>query len=98
MSLKTVESLITKNDLDLRVAIDSMSASQIRNMLALAIKEQDRDTRHACADAVVQLTCLEHNLDIFDQLNNAIDKDDAHSEIMNCRDGIKIQLTEACIR
>jgi hypothetical protein len=95
MSLKIVESLIKQNDLDLRVAIDSMTATQIRNMLTLAIKEQDRDTRHACAETISQMDTVESNLDIFDRLNDSIDKNNAHSEIMNCRDGIKISLKEA---
>lgn len=58
--------------------------------IVTALKEQDRDTRHACAEAVIQLPrCLtandnsiyNHRIEVCD----AIDVDAAHAACMNAR-------------
>ncbi len=48
-----------------------------KKAISMALKEQDRDTRHACAEAVLQ--CDE------DVSGNCIWKDEAHNACMNAR-------------
>lgn len=47
------------------------------------LKEQDRDTRHACAELIAVIQPY------IDGLPRAISKDDAHDAIMNCRGGYR---------
>ena len=58
--------------------------------IAMIIKEQDRDTRHACAEAILALptchaangnSCYNENEDLVD----AICKDAAHNACMNVK-------------
>lgn len=55
------------NDFSSRVSSGEKPEAVLKNILRRVLKEQDRDTRHACAEAVLQ--------------SNG--KDDAHSICMN---------------
>jgi hypothetical protein len=46
--------------------------------LVILLKEQDRDTRHACAEAVIALPTIP-------MTESLINKDAAHNTIMNTR-------------
>ena len=59
----------------LRIATRDVSPDEIEAAVLKALKEQDRDTRHACAEAVLQ--CEE------DVSGECIWKDDAHAACMN---------------
>jgi hypothetical protein len=48
------------------------------NNLAILLKQQDRDTRHACAEAVIALPTIP-------MTESLINKDAAHNTIMNTR-------------
>lgn len=60
---KIVDAMVEKDGLD----VSAMMQRKIEQRIYMAIKEQDRDTRHACADAV--LSCE--------------NKTEAHSVCMN---------------
>ena len=55
----------------------------LREVLRVALKEQDRDTRHACAEAVMTLP-EKYTIDGDD---GYVDVNQAHNTIMNCRGG-----------
>ena len=38
------------------------SVEESLKAIVLALKEQDRDTRHACAEAVIGISCEAHDL------------------------------------
>lgn len=61
--------------LDLRT---SVGVEKLIDVIRLALKEQDRDTRHACAEAVLGCDKSLYNIDL-------IWKDDAHSACMNVK-------------
>lgn len=50
----------------------------LKKHLIMALKEQDRDTRHACAEIVIGME------------GDMVNKDHAHFFIMNCRTGLNI--------
>ena len=52
MSKKQVLELINMNDRDLMKTIQYYGPKETRYMLIAALKEQDRDTRHGCAEAI----------------------------------------------
>lgn len=58
---------------------------EFRKALTLALKEQDRDTRHACAEAVMlsQYTRVKGGYQV-------LYRDDIYTAVMNCEGGLKI--------
>lgn len=66
-----------KADAWIRRSVSIYSDSMIDSLEKL-LKEQDRDTRHACAEAVLQ--CNEDNEDVSGE---CILKDDAHAACIN---------------
>ena len=56
---------------------------KFRSALVLLLKEQDRDTRHACAEAV--LRCSSQNLS-----DTLIRKDAAHTACINAQTGNEV--------
>lgn len=54
--------------------------ADLEKALCLLLKEQDRDTRHACAEAIVAI--MPEHLDISED-KCWIDQDRAHSVCMN---------------
>ena len=69
--MKTVDEKATKICQELKLPIDGPAFAKIR----IALKEQDRDTRHACAEAVIAIEpCPD---------GGGISKDAAHSACMN---------------
>jgi hypothetical protein len=57
--------------------VHGYSAADVRS-LAKLLKEQDRDTRHACAEAVLSIPSV-------GMTESLINKDAAHNTIMNTR-------------
>jgi len=55
MSKEYIKELIEMGDDALNVELENVPVGHFRNLLKIALKEQDRDTRHACAEAVVQI-------------------------------------------
>lgn len=54
-----------------------------KQKIRLALKRQDRDTRHACAEQVVTGSFWSDAADA-----NVVRSDFAHSAVMNCREGL----------
>ena len=75
MSKTYVQTLIAMSDAAMKVELETIPAKELRQALKSALKEQDRDTRHACAGAV--LSCEE------DVSGEVIWKNEAHSACMN---------------
>ncbi len=73
---------------------------KIERAYRLSMKIQDKDTRHACAETIVDLDSVEVN-SVFDKErgwlfteNNEVSAEligvtEAHNAIMNCRKGIE---------
>ena len=55
---------------------------ELKERMRIALKEQDRDTRHACAEA-----CL-----VGGENKNYIIRKFFHDICMNCRNGISIEI------
>lgn len=66
---------------DLRTSIGTDKAKQL---IRCALKEQDRDTRLACAEAIV---CLPGK--IVSAWEVTVRRDVAHEAVMDCRGGIE---------
>lgn len=60
----------------------SEGINNITEIIRISLKEQDRDTRHACAESI--LNCIGEKIG-----GTPIDKNEAHSSCMNTRGGIK---------
>jgi len=69
--MKTVDEKATKICKEIKLPTDGPAFVKIR----MALKEQDRDTRHACAEAVIKLDSR--------QFGGEINKDEAHAACMN---------------
>ena len=77
MAKAYVQKLIAMSDAALNVELETITVKEFRQALKAALEEQDRDTRYACADAV--LSCNE------DMSGECIWKSEAHSACMNAR-------------
>lgn len=79
MSLTYLKTLLgmTKDQLDEELGY--VYHHEFLAKISLGLKEQDRDTRHACAEAVAFLPSVD----------GMIRKDLAHNTIMNCPNGLK---------
>lgn len=80
MSKAYFKILSTVSDKMLTSEFSKVNLGKFKEAIKLALKEQDRDTRHACAEAV--LKCEE------DVSGECIWKNDAHNACMNCRGGL----------
>lgn len=63
------------------LGMDGTAAQELIELVRLGLKCQDRDTRHACAEAVIQ--CEDMNDMCADSDVKCIDADDAHKACMN---------------
>ena len=64
-------------------------ADKAKEKIRLALKEQDRDTRHSCAEAILT---VRPRYDVEDEWGDdfsAVTLSQAKSVIMNCRGGLK---------
>lgn len=61
----------------------SLKSSELKEMIRGALKEQDRDTRHACAEEVIKGAFWSDAADA-----DVIRADHAHKSIINCNSGI----------
>jgi hypothetical protein len=77
MSKEYIKELIEMSDDCLNLELENVSVNEFRHALKMALKEQDLDTRHACADAV--MNCPE------DVSGQCIWKNDAHKACMNVK-------------
>lgn len=75
------EALRLKVEKLLPVELSEKEFITVQQLLYTALKEQDRDTRHACAEALTNC-----ETDVSEQ---CIWFDDAHAAIMNCRGGLE---------
>lgn len=69
MSKVYLKACLEMSDDDLNVELEDIEADEFRSIIRKALKEQDRDTRHACAEAVLQCGTV----------------DGAHNACMNAR-------------
>ena len=76
MSKAKLIKLINFSDSELSFWLEEVPTSEARKLFRLALKEQDRDTRHGCAEAVAML-----NIDLASPIIN-----DAHDACMNYQD------------
>lgn len=89
MSKETALDLIKLGDDYLIEYFNNVDLEEFRNMLRIALKEQDRDTRHACAEEI-------NYLNKWDSMKTArgeemmvsVLRDKAHDAVMNCRGGL----------
>lgn len=65
----------------------SVGIDKAKDKIRVALKEQDRDTRHACAEAVT--VSKDFELDIEEC--QMMDKDDVHAIIINCQGGTGVK-------
>ena len=79
MSKKYFIELIQMNDDALNVEIKHIAVKEFRAALKLALKEQDRDTRHACAES-----CM-----VTKENQNYIVHKAFHDLCMNCKGGME---------
>lgn len=54
MSKEYILELIEMSDDSLNSELENIPVKEFRRCLKIALKEQDRDTRQACAEAVIQ--------------------------------------------
>ena len=80
MSESILKAFYKMDDSELVEKFKSEDAADIREFLDSAMKQQDRDTRHACAEAL--LGCDE------DVSGYCIWKTEAYSAVVSCRDGL----------
>lgn len=72
-----VDKMVKEDGLD----VPAMMQRKLEERIKIALKEQDRDTRHACAEAVIQ--CDDMNDMCADSNEKWIDIDDAHKACIN---------------
>ena len=70
MSKKYVKELIEMSEEELNCELENVPVEHFRNLIKIAMKEQDRDTRHACAEAVIQCSDAS-SLEMIDRCHNA---------------------------
>lgn len=70
------------SDESLNLELEQISVKDFRKALRIALKEQDRDTRHACAEA-----CL-----VEEANQNYIVHKAFHDICMNCNSGILMKI------
>ena len=77
MSKKYLLELINMSEDELDVELMSVKTDDFRENLRIGLKDQDRDTRHACAEAVMSCdTAMGYG---------AVLKDEAHRACINTR-------------
>ena len=59
MSKAKVNELISMTGTNLADWLDDVNVIEFRHILKIAMQEQDRDTRHACAEAITKLSAEE---------------------------------------
>lgn len=77
MSKKYIKELISMSDDQLSTELENVEVSVFRDALNRALKEQDRDTRHACAEAMLLLDYYTNG--------DGISKASSHNACMNTR-------------
>jgi len=76
MSKAYLIQMIEMGDDSLNTELENIKVSDFRKVMWLALKEQDRDTRHACAEAA----------------SASLGSIAAHSACMKCRGGLDVGL------
>lgn len=88
MSKETVLDLINLGDDYLIEYFNNVGLDEFRTILRLALKEQDRDTRHACAEAIEAMEECHVWRNTKGDSEVTINEHQAISTIMNCRGGL----------
>lgn len=77
MSKKALLELINKDNDELNSYLENIGLSEFREMIRLGLLEQDRDTRHSCAEECLTVNSKQYIIrKIF------------HDTVMNCNKGI----------
>lgn len=84
MSRKILKEVINGDDNFIRNTLKDMSVSDFYSFCEDAMKQQDRDTRHACAESLESAAIWAG--DIGDEV---VIVDKAKSSIINCKEGLK---------
>ena len=58
MTKEYIKEMIEMGDDALNVELENIKVHEFRHALKIALKEQDRDTRHACAEAAMSVDTL----------------------------------------
>ena len=82
----TVLTWIGQSNSVLSNELRSMFTSDIRETLRTALIEQDRDTRHACAEAVLKAAEV---WDKDEEVTRFATFDRCHAAVLNCKEGLK---------
>ncbi len=77
MSKAYLHEMITMSDDALSGELENIKLDEFRKVVKRALKEQDRDTRHACAEAVIALESYPDG--------GGISKTHAHNACMNVK-------------
>jgi hypothetical protein len=93
MSKKYVLELLNMDDDELNMELENVDVEDFRKALRLALKEQDRDTRHACAESIHSLDSRDLPWHTFAPYESERGEDvvivsSAHSACMNCYKGV----------
>lgn len=73
-----------------KVPVDILSDEEFMTLggkLEILLKEQDRDTRHACAEAVTELPVTNMGDVRYNFEEEGVSLTDVHNTIMNCNKG-----------
>lgn len=78
MSRNLLKEIVSADDAFIQNTLDSMDAKKFKDFCEIAIKQQDRDTRHACAESfkAKHLGTLAASI--------------GHNQCMNCRGGVEL--------
>lgn len=88
MSKKKVLELIAMDEQELAAWLCVVGVEEFRSMLRLALEEQDRDTRHACAEAINHLDEPSRWKDFVAKTVASAVRNNAYGIAMNCRGGL----------
>ncbi len=84
MSRNLLKEIIKADDEFIANTLNDMTPEKFKKFCEDAMKQQDRDTRHACAEAVSAL-----GSEVIYPHRRMIESSDAVREVTNCRGGLK---------
>lgn len=62
-----------------------LNYTEVKSELIKLLKGQDRDTRHDCANEVLELPRINHDVSVYNFGPELVDIDDVHNAIMNTK-------------
>lgn len=84
MSKELLLDLFKQSDDDILDWLKSIDTEEFKRVVVMALKEQDRDTRHACSES---LGSCSYSKDEFGY--KVVSPEDAFGTVINCSVGVK---------